>query len=179
MTLSIRSMARCGLLAALVAAGAFIRVPVPFMDYFTLQFFFVLLAGILLGSRKGAVAVAVYVVLGLVGLPIFAAGGGPAYVFRPSFGYLIGFIAAAALTGKLSEGRQDYKSALLACLAGFAVTYAIGIAYKYMILNVYANTPATLAVVVLSCFPLDMPGDLILCLLASVVGLRIRKGIEQ
>ncbi len=179
MTLSIRSMARCGLLAALVAAGAFIRVPVPFMDYFTLQFFFVMLAGILLGCRKGAVAVAVYVVLGLVGLPIFAAGGGPAYVFRPSFGYLIGFIAAAALTGKLSEGRQDYKSVLLACLAGFAVTYAIGIAYKYMILNVYANTPATLAVVVLSCFPLDMPGDLILCLLAPVVGLRIRKGIEQ
>lgn len=46
------------------------------MDYFTLQFFFVLLAGILLGSKLGALAVLLYVVIGLLGLPIFAAGGG-------------------------------------------------------------------------------------------------------
>ncbi|MCB5624660.1 biotin transporter BioY, partial [Bifidobacterium animalis] len=65
------------------------------MDYFTLQFFFVLLAGILLGPKLGALAVLLYVVIGLLGLPIFAAGGGLAYIVRPSFGYLIGFIAGA------------------------------------------------------------------------------------
>lgn len=114
--------------------------------------------------------------LGLIGLPVFAAGGGPGYVLRPSFGYLIGFVAAAFVTGLISEKQKiSYKSHLLACLAGFAVTYGIGIAYKYMILNFYADTPATLAVVFLSCFPLDMPGDLILCVLASGVGIRLKK----
>ena len=55
------------------------------------------------------------------------------------------------------------------------MTYGIGIAYKYMILNYYANTPATWTVILLSCFPLDMPGDFVLCLLASQLGLRLHK----
>ena len=76
------------------------------------------------------------------------------------------------LSEKLSVCPKNY---FLSCLAGFAVTYGIGIAYKYMILNFYANTPATWAVIFLSCFPLDMPGDFILCILASGVGLRLRK----
>ena len=58
------------------------------MDYFTLQFLFVLLAGRLLGPVNGTIAVAVYVAVGLAGVPIFAAGGGISYLFRPSFGYL-------------------------------------------------------------------------------------------
>lgn len=174
--LSTKTLALCGMFTALVAIGAFIQIPVPYMDYFTLQFFFVLLAGILLGGKRGALAVGCYVALGLIGIPIFAAGGGISYIFRPSFGYLLGFVVAAFVTGTICEKRKNsYGNFLLACLAGFAVTYLIGIFYKYMILNIYADTPATLAVIILSCFPLDMPGDLVLCLLASGVGLRIKK----
>ena len=162
--------------AAMVAAGAFIQVPVPYMDYFTLQFFFVLLAGLVLGSFYGAMSVGCYVLLGLIGVPIFAAGGGLGYIFRPSFGYLLGFIAAAWITGLLSHKLPcNWKNYFLACLAGFAVTYLIGILYKYMILNFYTNEPTTLVVIFLSCFPLDMPGDLVLCVLASQLGLRLRK----
>lgn len=171
-----KNLVLCGMFTALVAIGAFIQIPVPYMDYFTLQFFFVLLAGLTLGGNKGAVSVGCYVLLGLAGLPIFAAGGGIGYVFRPSFGYLPGFVVAAYVTGRLGERlKKGYKNYLLACLAGFVATYAIGIVYKYMILNFYANTPATLAVVFLSCFPLDMPGDLVLCLVAAGLGLRLRK----
>ena len=126
------------------------------MDYFTLQFFFVLLAGLILGADKGAISVGCYVLLGLVGVPIFAAGGGIGYIFRPSFGYLVGFIVSAYVTGKVCEKlKASYKNYLLACLAGFVVTYAIGIVYKFIILNFYAHTPATLGVIFLSCFPLD------------------------
>ena len=161
---------------ALIAVGAFIQIPVPYMDYFTLQFFFVLLAGILLGGKRGAMAAGCYVALGLAGFPIFAAGGGIGYIFRPSFGYLVGFVLAALITGILCEKRRNsFGNFFLSCLAGFAVTYGVGIFYKYMILNVYADTPATLTAVILSCFPLDMPGDLVLCLLASGVGLRLRR----
>lgn len=80
------------------------------------------------------------------------------------------------MTGKICEKlKASYKNYLLACLAGFVVTYAIGIVYKFIILNFYAHTPATIAVIFLSCFPLDMPGDFVLCLLASGVGLKMRK----
>lgn len=178
-TLSTVSLVSCAMFTALVAVGAFIQIPVPYMDYFTLQFFFVLLAGLILGGRKGGVAVGVYVLLGLTGIPVFAAGGGIGYVLRPSFGYLIGFVVAAFVTGRIFEKRKvTYKNALFACLAGFFVTYFIGIVYKYVILNFYADTPATLGVIFLSCFPLDMPGDFILCLIAPAVGARLKKIVK-
>ena len=64
-TVKTRGIVLCGLFSALIAIGAFLQVPVPFMDYFTLQFLFVTLAGMLLGSRRGSLAVAVYVAVGL------------------------------------------------------------------------------------------------------------------
>ena len=72
-TVKTRGIVLCGLFSALIAIGAFLQVPVPFMDYFTLQFLFVTLAGMLLGSRRGSLAVAVYVAVGLAGIPVFAA----------------------------------------------------------------------------------------------------------
>lgn len=178
--LTTKEMVLCGMFTALVAVGAFIQIPVPYMDYFTLQFFFVLLAGIVLGGKIGAVAVGVYVLLGLLGVPIFAAGGGIGYVLRPSFGYLVGFIVTAFVTGTLCRKvKNTYVGYLAACLAGLVVTYGIGIAYKFMILNLYMKTPTPLAVILLSCFPLDMPGDFVLCLAASAVGKRLRAYVER
>lgn len=166
----------CGLFAALTAIGAFIQIPVPGMDYFTLQFFFVLMAGMLLGSRLGATAVGAYVLLGLFGLPIFAAGGGFAYVLRPSFGYLIGFIVTAFVAGLVVEkvnikGTRKY---FLAALCGFVVCYAIGLTYKYFMLNFYVGETTGLWLVFMDCFPLDMPGDLVLSTVASLCAAKLR-----
>ena len=98
----VKELVLFSLFTALTAIGAFIRVPVPLCP-FTLQLLFTTLSGLILGSRKGAASVAVYVVLGLSGVPVFTQGGGPGYIFQPTFGYLLGFIAGAWLTGKLSE----------------------------------------------------------------------------
>lgn len=176
-----RQLVLCALFTALTAVGAFIQVPVPFMDYFTLQFLFVILAGMLLGARRGAVSVAVYVAVGLCGFPVFAAGGGLQYVFRPSFGYLLGFIAAAFLTGFVCQRlrARQFRHFLAGALAGFAVTYAIGFAYKYMILNVYLGQPTPLVAVLLSAFPLDMPGDLLLCVCASALAGRLKTALGK
>lgn len=175
-SLRIRRMTLCGLFSALIAIGAFIQIPVPFMDYFTLQFLFVLLAGMLLGPVNGGLAVAVYVAVGLAGVPIFAAGGGISYLFRPSFGYLLGFIAAAWLTGFLcrKSGAVRMRQFLPAAFAGMAVTYGFGFLYKYLILNQYMGQPTPLLAIVLSAFPLDMPGDAVLCLAASALAGRLR-----
>ncbi len=129
--LSVKNQILCAMFAALIAVGAFIRIPVPYMDYFTLQFFFVLMAGFLLGDKLGAISVSCYILIGLLGVPVFAAGGGIGYVLRPSFGYLIGFAFAAFVTGKLSRKMSvSFNHYFLAALAGFAVTYLIGIIYK-------------------------------------------------
>ena len=84
-----KDLVLCAMFVALIAVGAFIKVPVPVVP-FTLQLLFTMLAGLLLGPANGALAVVVYIVLGLVGLPIFTQGGGPGYIFQPSFGYIIG-----------------------------------------------------------------------------------------
>ena len=88
-----KDLVLCAMFVALIAVGAFIKVPVPVVP-FTLQFLFTMLAGLLLGPGNGALAVVIYIVLGLAGLPIFTQGGGPGYIFQPSFGYIIGFAAA-------------------------------------------------------------------------------------
>jgi len=171
----------CGLFTALTAVGAFIQVPVPGMDYFTLQFFFVLMAGMLLGSRLGAFSVAAYVLIGLVGVPIFAAGGGITYVLRPSFGYLLGFILTAFVTGKLVEELkfEGLKKYLIAAFAGLLVCYALGLTYKYFMLNLYVGEKTPIWIVFLDCFPLDLPGDILLSVVASLCGVRLKPELKK
>ena len=84
-----RNMVLCALFAALIAIGAFIRIPVPYVPI-TFQGFFVLLAGFLLGPKYGAASMLIYIAVGLVGIPVFTEGGGIMYVLKPTFGYLIG-----------------------------------------------------------------------------------------
>lgn len=163
-----------GLFTALIAVGAFIRIPVPVCP-FTLQLLFTTLAGLLLGSRKGALAVALYVALGLAGVPVFTEGGGPSYIFQPTFGYLIGFIAGAWLTGRIREGwGGSFGKVLLANLAGLLIVYLFGMVYVYLINNFYLGTPIGIWPVVLYCFLLAVPGDICLCILAAGLEKRLR-----
>lgn len=171
----------CGLFAALTAVGAFIQIPVPYLDYFTLQFLFVLLAGLLLGSKAGFASVGCYLLIGLCGFPVFAAGGGITYVLRPSFGYLLGFAVTAFVVGRICEVKKPtaFGGYFVACLAGLVVTYGIGLVYKYFMLNFYVGTKTPFAVILLSCFPLDLPGDLVLCALASFLAVRLSAALSR
>lgn len=97
-----KTLIYCSLFTALIAAGAFIKIPVPVVP-FTLQYLFTMLAGLLLGSKRGTISVVAYMLLGLAGLPIFSEGGGLWYVFKPSFGYIIGFCLGTYVTGRIAE----------------------------------------------------------------------------
>ena len=98
-------MVPVALMAALTAVGAQLRIPLPYVPI-TLQAAFVCLAGLLLGSWRGAASQAVYLTAGLVGLPVFAGGGGLHYLLKPSAGYLLGFVAGAWLAGRLAGEAQ-------------------------------------------------------------------------
>lgn len=170
-----REMILCAMFVVLIAAGAFLKIPVPVVP-FTLQYLFTMLAGLLLGPRLGALAVAVYVLLGLAGLPVFAQGGGPGYVFQPSFGYLIGFALGAWVTGTIARrgtGLPSMGRLLGANLAGLAVVYLCGMAYCWVVTNYYLDTPLGLWPLVLYCFLLAVPGDLFLCVVGAMAGRRL------
>lgn len=100
--MSARKLVYTALFAALTAAGAFLRIPLG-VSSITLQFLFTAMAGVLLGAGGGALSQAVYVALGLLGLPIFTAGGGFGYVLQPTFGFLLGLIPAAAVIGAMTR----------------------------------------------------------------------------
>lgn len=164
----------CAIFTALIAIGAFIRIPVPVVP-FTLQFLFTTLAGVLLGSRLGAISVIIYIALGLMGVPVFAEGGGPGYIFKPSFGYLPGFALGAWISGYFAERtpRPTFKSLLLGNALNLAVVYLCGMVYCYVISNFYLGTPIALWPLVLYCFILAVPGDAVLCVVAAVLGARL------
>jgi biotin transporter BioY len=99
--------------------------PVPI----TGQTFAVLLSGVLLGAKRGALSQIFYLFGGLVGIPWFARGGGIAYLMSPTFGYIIGFVLAAFFVGFLCERGFDRRieTAILAMLVGNILIYFPGL----------------------------------------------------
>ena len=129
-----RLITRTALFAALTAAGAFIRIPLGYSSI-TLQFLCTAMAGCLLGPAYGAASQAVYVALGLLGLPIFTQGGGLSYLLQPTCGFLIGLIPSAWVIGLITARREPHPlRTALACFAGLAVLYLIGLPYMYFVL---------------------------------------------
>lgn len=169
-----RSMLLCGLFAALTAIGAFITIPIPPVP-FSMQIFFAILSGLILGANQGAASVGVYILLGLVGLPVFTKGGGLSYIFQPTFGYLIGFVAGAWLAGYIVKKRGDYsiKTMLLAAFAGAGVDFVIGIPYFYLIMNLYLQNEMGIGAVVYSTFLLFLPADIILMIFAAIFASKV------
>ena len=170
-----KSIIYCGLFTALIAVGAFIKIPVPVVP-FTLQYLFTMLAGLLLGPRLGSLSVFAYMVLGLAELPIFTEGGGLWYVFKPSFGYIIGFVVGTFVTGWLAEHmkRKTVLHYLAANLTGLIIVYAFGLIYYYVICNYVINTPIGVWPLFLYCFLLAVPGDIALSILGAVIAKRVR-----
>ena len=156
-----RTLTRTALLAALTAAGAFIRIPLGYSSI-TLQFFFTAMAGCLLGPVWGPVSQAVYVALGLIGLPIFTQGGGLTYLLQPTCGFLIGLIPAAWVIGLLTVHRPPHPiRTALACLAGPAVLYAVGLPYMAVILNQYMGKAMGFSAILWAGMLPFLPGDML------------------
>lgn len=181
-----RDLTVCGLFSALIAVGAFIKIVIPVgadSMNFTLQWFFVLLAGLLLGSKRAFLSVSTYLLIGLVGIPVFARGGGPAYLLRPTFGFLLGFALAAYAMGKICEWLHSSKPGtwIFAASVGYVIYYGMGILYFYFITHWIVVTPNTVgwgAIFAVYCLPTMFP-DVVLCVLAIMVAGRLRPVVAQ
>lgn len=168
-----RKLVYTALLAALTAAGAFMRIPMGYSSV-TLQYLFTAMAGLLLGRKWGALSQLIYVCLGLVGLPIFTMGGGFGYVFQPTFGFLLGLIPAAWVAGMIARrGAASFWRLLLACLAGTAAVYVIGLPYMHCILRFYLNKTWSIQQTVMGGMVIFLPWDVLKAIVASLLAKKL------
>ncbi|HEY0837752.1 MAG TPA: biotin transporter BioY [Azospirillum sp.] len=173
--LSTRDLVHCALFAAVVAAlGLLPPIPLGFIPVpITAQTLGVMLAGALLGARRGGVALALFVLLVAAGLPLLAGGrGGMGAILGPTGGFALGFIPGAFVVGLLTErlhGRGGVLGQFAACmLGGIGVIYACGIPW----LSVVAGMPIEKAAMGAMAF---VPGDLIKAGIAAFVAATVRR----
>ena len=169
-------------LAGVAVVGALAQVEVPLWPVpISGQTLGVMLVGASLGARRAAASMTSYLFLGLAGLPLFAGGtGGPASVLKPSFGFIIGFIVAAAFIGWLAERSWDRHRglALLGFLGASVIPFLLGVPYMGLVLGQMglANDPATL--VSLGVTPFILGGVVKWLLAASLLPLAWR-GVRE
>ena len=125
--------------ALFVAALAQVKIPLPFTPVpLTGQTFAVLLVGAVLGSKRAAASMALYIALGTAGLPVFAGGAsGMAYLSGATLGYLIGFVLAAYVIGLLAERglERSVRTSLIPFLAGTLLIYICGVTWLTILLG--------------------------------------------
>ena len=123
-------------LAILIVASkiSFNIGPIPV----TLQTLALALIGFILGPYKGIIVILTYLVMGIIGIPVFSQGGGFDYIFKPSFGYIIGFIPMIFLIG-IGRNFQNKSMKYLFGMLGLIIDYIIGVTYMYFIMKYYLN----------------------------------------
>jgi biotin transport system substrate-specific component len=174
-----------GMFVALMAIGANITTIFPFMMVggvpITLQTFFCILAGALLGSRLGAVAMSVYLLVGLVGAPVFAKfSGGFATVVSPTFGFLLSFILVAYITGLIIEKNGSKPSYVAATLIGMVINYVIGTNLMYLAYKMWAAAPEGFTYKMAWAWMMaPLPKDIILAVCAGLIAPRINRATRK
>lgn len=177
--LTTRQITNCGLFVALMCIGAQIHIMIPIGTGVTvsLQIMFALLAGFLLGPRVGTLSVVIYLLLGLLGIPVYAHGGGIAYLLRPTYGFLIGFAAAAFLAG-IVRGKIKKHSVVRYLIGGELAMlsyYLCGLLYMVLLSNVLLPGAEKIGFVELMTvwFLSSVGFDLIIGAIASLLAYRL------
>jgi biotin transport system substrate-specific component len=173
--LTTRDMVHIALFAAIMAAlGLLPPIPIGFIPVpITAQSMGVMLAGAILGARRGFLAIVLFLALVAVGLPLLAGGrGGFGVFFGPTAGFMVGWAVGAFVVGYLTERnwrRLSFLRLLAACVTGgILVVYGIGIPW----LSVVANLPLPKATAGSIAF---IPGDLIKAVLATTVAMTVKR----
>lgn len=160
---------------ALTAIGAFISIPIGPVPI-TLQTFFVILSGIFLGSKLAALSQILYIVLGLIGTPIFSGfTGGLQSVLKPSFGFIVGFVFAAYISGAIyhSSNRIYSNKIWISSTIATFIIYLFGLPYMYYILNIVMGSNLSLKKILdIGCL-LFLPGDFLKIIIIWAIGKKI------
>ena len=173
-TLSLKGMVYASMFGAITALGAYIIIPVPLVPI-TMQTFFVSLAAALLGGRLGALSQVIYILIGILGFPVFAGGkAGLGVLLGPTGGYLVGFVAGAYDMGRLIEARETpgFVWMVYAMIIGHVAVYALGVGQLVLVAKI--SFAKALAIGVLP----TLPGGILKIVAAAFVALKVRGKIR-
>lgn len=163
-----KKLTLCALFAALIAIGTYIKIPTPLLPL-TLQTLFVVLSGLVLGRKLGAASVCVYVLAGVIGLPVFTGS-----IMNPTFGYIMGFIGGAWTAGYIAERfKPCYLTWVIGAIAGIAVIYAVGIPYYYVMSKYYLGNELGAKTLLMYFVLMPIPGDIVKSLCAGLIVQRL------
>jgi biotin transport system substrate-specific component len=168
---------------ALMAVGANITSFVPFLVVggvpITLQTFFAILAGLILGSRLGTISMIVYALVGLVGVPVFAKfGAGFSSLFSPTFGFIVSYVIAVFVVGKIAERNRSISGFITAAMVGLVINYVLGTNWMYGAYKLWAAAPEGFTYqMAWSWLVVPLPKDIILTVLAGLLAFRLEKTI--
>ena len=167
-------MVLAALMAALTAVGAYIYVPIGPVPI-VLSTLFVILSGLLLGSRWGLISMALYLLVGAIGIPVFAGGkGGFAYFLGPTGGYLFGYLISAWITGLLSErSNRLFVWDVTAVAIGSLILYGCGVLWLKVVTQM--SWPKTLLVGVIP----FLIGDAIKASVAVILARSVRPMLSR
>ena len=170
MKIDTRDMILASLFTALTVVGAKISINLPFVPA-SLQLLFCCFAGILLGAKLGMLSQFIYMIIGLMGLPVFSKPvAGPQYILQPTFGYVLGFVVAAFAVGLIKE---HFKNIFVAVFTGIILDYIVGVSYMFLIVNIYMGKAMTvqsaLKAGVMPFIAKDIIGGIIVSLVAAAV----------
>ena len=154
MNYSVKSLVFIGLFSSLITIGAFIKIPF-FIVPVTLQTLFVVLAGFMLSRKDSLMSVSLYLIMGLLGFPVFARGGGFGYVFQPTFGYLIGFLFCVLFIGYFNNKVKN--KFVLGCI-GVLIIYLIGCGYFSLIQFYLYGVTYKFSWIIYNLFLIFLPG---------------------
>ena len=172
--INIRQMTLISLFAALTAVGAFISIPLQPVPL-SLQTLFTLLSGMILGSAMGASSQIIYVLLGIIGLPVFAGfKAGIGILFGPTGGFLFGFIISAFFMGKIIELKKEKNIFyyLFAGLIGSGIIYIFGITQLSLVTGMGIKKA-----IIVGMLPF-LPGDILKIIAASFIANKLKSVIE-
>ncbi|MCK5832372.1 biotin transporter BioY [bacterium] len=170
---AVSNIAKGAVLVALTVVSAQIAIPLPPVPW-TLQVFTVLLSGAIGGSAVGAISQLIYILLGLIGLPVFSGfSGGLSIIISPTFGYLIGFPIAAGMSGLFNTKKGLLRRSPLIFLASLIPIYVIGAAYFYCFAPIMIGKVLTVkGVIAVGIVPFIIP-DIVKAILAWVIARRL------
>ncbi len=176
-----KTLVLCGVCAAIICVLAPLAIPITGLVPVTLATFAVMLAGVLLGGRFGALSALIYLIIGAVGLPVFSGySGGIAKLFGPTGGYLIGYIPLAFIVGALyhgfgrnASGFKKYAVMVASMIAGTAVLYAFGTAWFCIV------TETDVIAALMTCVVPFLIGDALKILAVTLLCPQLEKAIAK
>lgn len=167
-----QSLVLAALMTALTVVCAQIHIPLPPVPV-SLSLFAVCLCGAIMGARWGAFSMAAYVLLGVIGLPVFAGfHGGPSALFGPTGGFILGYIPCAYISGSLCKGQSRIRYLALSMFAATLVCYVPGLLWLKLVSGVTWQAAFTTGMLPF------LPGDCLKALLAAMLAKRLRSALH-